>query len=91
MSEWIPVKEKKLTKKEREQLGYDAFIDFIYVGELPEDGEEVLITAYDGKVYNVLYRESAIYGNYFQEWEATGDVVAWMRYPEPYKQRRGTA
>lgn len=87
--EWNVVEKRPMDEEEREEwkeeLGYevadeDAFIYF----NLPEEGEEVLITTawgsvttatieYDGRFYN--------FENYDFE-----DVVAWKLKPKPYKE-----
>ena len=84
---WIPIKKRPLTHKEKEEfadLGYsEDSITFMYDCPLPEDGEEVLITAlYDKVKTDTFCRDE---GCHFEFYYDEDDVKAWMPLPKPYK------
>lgn len=81
-SEWIPIKTKPLTEKEKEEMGTES--DYMYDCPLPDDGEEVEITTHLGDVtMDIFCRESG--GCYFENYCDDGEVLAWRHKPEPYK------
>lgn len=81
-TEWIPIKTKLLTEKEKEEMGTES--DCMYDCPLPDDGEEVEITTHLGDVtLDVFYCGSD--GCYFEQYCDDGDVLAWRHKPEPYK------
>ena len=54
------------------------------VGELPEDGQAVLIsTIYEGVTMDVFCGEQD--GGYFEDWDWP-QVIAWAEMPQPYKE-----
>ena len=78
--EWIPIKTRPLAEEEKEE--YPDY-SFMYDCHLPEDGEEVLVTTYGGRVtLDTFYRDD---GCYFECYCDEGDVLAWMPLPKPYK------
>ena len=80
-NEWIPIKIRELTYEEKEE--YYPECEFMYDYQLPDDGEEVLVTTISGLVtLDTFYRDD---GCYFETYCDAGDVVAWMPLPEPYK------
>ena len=52
-------------------------------GELPQDGQEVLITTKYGYVEKTTFYTDM--GCYFEQFEDEDDVLAWMPLPKPYK------
>ena len=82
MSEWIPIKTRLQTDEEKEAYNSDG--ELIIVSELPEDGQEVLVS-YNGYVcFDTFYRDSE-YGCYFEDADIE-NVDAWMPLPKPYKE-----
>ena len=83
--EWIPITMRPLHKDEIEYYkDRDLMPEFIYTCELPEDGEEVLITTMSGYVTETTFFNDGD-GSYFESYEDWDDVKAWMRKPKPYK------
>ena len=83
MSEWIPIKTRPLTDKEKEEL--NTACDTIYDCPLPEDAQEVLITDIYGNVEFDTFYNDGFEGCYFENNCDDGEVIAWMPLPEPYK------
>ena len=55
------------------------------VGELPEDGQTVLVsTIYEGVTVDMFYEDQD--GGFFEDWDWS-QVKAWAEMPEPYKPR----
>ena len=77
--EWIEVKIRPLTEEEKEI--YEDGCEFIYDCELPDDGDEVLISNRYGVAFTNFYTD---YGCYFENYEDEGDVLAWMPIPKPF-------
>lgn len=95
-SSWIPVKTKDLTAEETEELiektehmfSADEIEKWCYCCPLPEDDQDVLITAKSasGKiryVTKVTFYIDDVYGCYFEGYEDRDDVLAWMPLPQP--------
>ena len=81
MNEWIPIKTRPLTEKEKEYFVTDA--EFVYECDLPNDGQVILITDKWGNVEtDTFYRDD---GCYFEDNSDEDDVVAWMPLPKPYE------
>lgn len=85
--EWHPVKFREMTEEERaelEDIGIDTTARTITESTMPEDGQEVLVTLRDGRMYyDTAYNDNL--GHYLGsgiDWEE--DVIAWAA-PEPYK------
>lgn len=57
----------------------------MYDCELPDDGQEVLITTSGDYVIGTTFYNEGIDGCYFECYEDEGDVKAWMPLPEPYE------
>lgn len=78
---WNKLSTRPITDEEKEVYG-DSY-DFMWEGETPEDGEEVLVykPQYDG-VYTDIWVEF----NNGMGFENTDDeVIYWMSFPEPPK------
>lgn len=89
-SEWIPVSTRKATKEEIEEAAPKMYLTpeeldgtWMYCCQLPEDGQEVLVTTKWGVA--LVEFTSDEYGCVFDGYEDEGDVLAWMPLPEPYK------
>lgn len=82
-SEWIPIKTRPLTEKEKAEMGTES--DYMYDCPLPDDGEEVEVTTYLGDVTLDVFCRDSSDGCYFEHYCDDGDVVAWRHKPEPYK------
>ena len=88
---WIPVKTRPMDEEERkewsEKLGYDIEYDaVIYVSQLPDDGQEVLVCGLYGNVWIDKFSDDPYYGCSFEENGDMDGVVAWMPLPEPPKE-----
>lgn len=86
--QWHVIKKRPMTNDERiewsEEIGHgiedeDAFIYF----NLPDDGEEVLVSTQFGLVYVDTFCEDE--GCYFEENGDMDGIVAWMEKPKPYR------
>ena len=84
---WNPVRFREFTEEERheyEQAGIETDALTITDSFMPEDGQMVLVTLRDGRMYyDTAYNDNL--GYYLDsgiDWE--DDVIAWAA-PEPYK------
>lgn len=87
MSEWVEIKTRLLTEEEIEyytEQGVDTSLGIIYDCPLPDDGQEVLVTANNGYVYIDTFCND-YNGRYFENFCDVGDAIAWMPMPEPFK------
>ena len=84
---WIPVKTRKLTDAEEQDMleNSNYYFNYMFDCQLPEDGEEVLITTSTGEVTTTTFYDEGLDGCYFEFYEDDGDVIAWMPKPKPYK------
>ena len=86
---WHPIKTRLLTDEEKAKLRENPNVDDDIIEEkfdcaLPEDGQQVLITT---KAWNQLAITTFHYdvdGCYFEDWEDTDEVAAWMPLPKPF-------
>lgn len=88
---WIPFETRPMDAEEREyyseHYGFGLTDDeaVIYVSQLPEPGQEVLVCTKWGHIWIDTFDDDPDYGIGF---ETNGDMdglVAWMPLPEPYK------
>lgn len=86
-TEWIPVKTRKLTRTEEEDMFENSnyYYNYMFDCKLPEDGEEVLVTTSTGEVTTTTFFNEGLDGCYFEYYEDEGDVIAWMPLPQSYK------
>lgn len=86
-TEWIPVKTRKLTRAEEQEMleRSNYFFDYAFDCKLPEDGEEVLVTTSTGEVTTTTFFNEGLDGCYFEYYEDDGDVIAWVPKPKAYK------
>lgn len=84
---WIPVKTRKLTDAEEQDMFENSayYFNYMFDCQLPEDGEEVLITTSTGEVTTTTFYDEGLDGCYFEFYEDDGDVIAWMPKPKSYK------
>ena len=82
---WIPIKTRPMTPDELETYGKVCCDDKIYDCELPNDGQEILVTTEWGVDKTTFYNDT-YEGCYFENYEDDGDVIAWMPLPEEYKE-----
>ena len=84
---WIPVKTRKLTDAEEEDMFENSnyYYNYMFDCLLPEDGEKVLVTTSTGEVTDTTFYDEGIDGCYFEFYEDEGDVIAWMPKPKSYK------
>ena len=84
---WIPIEQRPGTDEE-----YEAFSKFgtcprsefkVYTNEMPEDGQDVLITTKWGTVCEDVYHDD-VYASYFEDHDDPDDVIAWMPKPKGY-------
>ena len=88
-SEWIPIKTRPMTQEEIEECDwYNEDCLWMYACELPDDGEEVLITTRWGSVEKVTFYNNFNEGCYFEEYRDEDDVIAWRQLPEKYQKAR---
>lgn len=83
-TEWIPIKTKPLTEKEKAEMGTES--DYMYNCPFPDDGEEVEVTTYLGDVTLDVFCRDSSDGCYFEDYCDDGEVIAWRHKPEPYKE-----
>ena len=80
-NEWIPVKFRPLTDEEQKEVpDYCCMTDC----QMPDDGEEILVTT----KYGIVEKDECGFddGYYLDsgyDWQT--DIAAWMPLPEPYK------
>lgn len=82
-NKWIPVTYRELDEENERQLYPNA--DYIYNCNLPDDGQEVLITTKYRQVVMTTFYNDGDDGCYFECYEDWDDVLAWMPLPKPYK------
>lgn len=78
---WIPVKFRPLTDEEQKE-----YPDYCYMADsqMPDDGEEILISTKYGRVEkDECGFDDGYYLDSGYDWQT--DIVAWMPLPEPYK------
>ena len=87
---WIPVKKRPMDPEEQveweERLGVILTKEeaVIFTGEMPEDGQEILICS----KYGHVTVDQCINDEYGLGLESNGDwdcITAWMALPDPYK------
>lgn len=93
MTNWIPIKTKKLSPEEIREFCEETHefspeeMDgaWSYDCKLPDDEQDVLVTTKYGVSLTTFYNDN--YGAYFENYEDEDedDVLAWMLLPEPYK------
>ena len=82
---WIPIKWHYITDEEREESGYPN--DWVYYldCEMPEDGQEILVTTKHGYVEkDVCYFDDGY--SLDSGWDWREDIVAWMEMPPVYQE-----
>lgn len=84
---WIPVKTRKLTDTEEQDMleNSNYYYGYMFDCQLPEDGEEVLVTTSTGEVTTTTFYDEGLDGCSFEFYEDDGDVIAWMPKPKSYK------
>jgi hypothetical protein len=92
MQPWRVITKRQMTFVEKkdyaESIGWEIAEEdaFIY-GNLPEDGNEVLVCTWYGHIYiDTLYSDDQ--GCYFEDAGDMEGVIAWMPLPEPYKEAK---
>lgn len=82
-NQWIPFHKRELTEEEQEMYpGWSYYLDC----ELPEDGEEIIISSPTWGVYIDTFNNEGSEGCYLEGDEEIDDGMAWMPLPEPYKE-----
>ena len=82
---WIPFHRRELTEEEQEMCpDWSYWLDC----ELPEDGEEILISSPTWGVYQDTFNNDGSDGCYLEGDEEIDDGMAWMPLPEPYKEEQ---
>lgn len=82
---WIPIKWHYITDEEREESGYPK--DWVYYidCEMPENGQEIIVTTKHGYVEkDVCYLDDGY--SLDSGWDWIDDIVAWMPVPEKYRE-----
>lgn len=70
--QWIPIQTRDV----------DSNLIWEYIGELPKNNQEVLITTKDGIALTRYYVDDG--GQCFEGYEDRDDVLAWMPLPKTY-------
>ena len=88
---WNVIHKTPMTEEERiewsERIGYDIeYIGAFIYSNLPDDGEEVLVSTTYGRVYLDIFRDDD--GCYFEDNGDMEGIIAWRRLPEPYKEKK---
>lgn len=78
--EWIPIKTRPLTEEEKEE--YPDY-SFMYDCQMPEDGQQILISTKYGVEFDTCFADDGYYLDSDRDWE---DVYAWQPLPKPYKE-----
>ena len=85
MNEWIPIQTRLMTADEKEY--YLRNSDYTSADtlscELPEDGQEVIVSV-NGSVYFDIFMRDDADGCYFENHDIE-EVDAWMPLPKPYE------
>ena len=82
---WIPFHKRELTEEEQEMYPeWSYYLDC----ELPEDGEEILISSPTWGVYKDTFNNEGSDGCYLEGDEEIDDGMAWMPLPKPYKENK---
>lgn len=79
--EWIEVKTRPSTYDEKQR--YQDII-WMYDCELPDDGQEVLVTTSSGDVEKTFYHAEHFV---FEDYEGPDDLLAWRPLPEGFKRK----
>lgn len=80
--QWIPFQKRELTEEEQEMYPeWSYYLDC----ELPDDGEEVLISSPTWGVYKDTFNNEGSDGCYLEGDEEINDGMAWQPLPEPWK------
>lgn len=80
--EWHEVKTRIPTVEERDTIDYD--FDYIFIGDMPENGDKILVATRYG-VYTDTCEVDCIDGNNCYSLEELGDwdgVIAWAYLPK---------
>ena len=89
---WIPIKTRPMDDDERKEwsakLGYDIEDEeaVIYVSQLPDDGQDVLVCKKWGGVSIDTFGYDPDYGVFFEENGDMDGIIAWMPLPAPPKE-----
>lgn len=82
---WIPIKWHTITEEEREREGYPKEWVIYLDCEMPEDGQEIIVTTKHGYVEkDVCYLDDGY--SLDSGWDWREDIVAWMPVPEKYRE-----
>ena len=80
-AEWIPVKYHYITDEEREREGYSEDWAYYLDCEMPDDGQEIIVTDGAGYVcFDICYYEDGYSLDSGGDWR---DIKAWMPLPKP--------
>lgn len=82
VNQWIPFHKRPLTEEEQEMYPeWSYYLDC----ELPEDGDEILISSPTFGVYQDTFINEGGDGCYLEGGEEIDDGMAWQPLPEPWK------
>lgn len=90
INEWIPVTTREITEEEREALGYGEDVEYMFTCNLPEDGEDILISQAEGKYVSLVTFMNDVDGvgdSMINDWST--EVDAWMPLPKGYVKQEG--
>lgn len=82
---WIPIKWHYITDEEREESDYPK--DWVYLldCEMPEDGQEIIVTTKHGYVEkDVCYLDDGY--SLDSGWDWIDDIAAWIEMPPVYQE-----
>ncbi len=80
---WIEIKTRPLTYDEKLSYQHQDII-WMYDCELPDDGQEVLVTTSSGDVEKTFYHTEYFV---FEDYEGPDDLLAWRPLPEGFKRK----
>jgi len=82
---WIPFKARELTEEEKQE---HPECNFIFDGQLPEDGQRILVSidvaGHERVQLDEFYEDDEIYLD--SGYEIGEEAVAWMPLPNPYQE-----
>ena len=83
---WIPVERREPTQEEKEEYlsAYGEELGYMVESRMPDDGEEVLVSAGSSVLIDVFSYEYFDFENI-----SVDEIEAWMPLPKPYKEKRG--
>ena len=88
MSEWIPIKFRPMTEEEKAYYKEYTSIECekVFDCKMPDDGQEIIVSTKSGIVTTDICDIDDMYGYGLEDYGDWEDILAWMPFPEPYKE-----